>query len=457
MKYASSTRILRGHAIRVPYTVLRTFLACAAIGTIACSDSTIEPTPHPIKSFDAEGQAIEVARGSSKTMFFVIGRDIDFKGDVTLTVEGVPEGLRASFGPRSLKNPDVQSILTVTALPAAAAGTYRIVARAAGSQIDSKTRELDVTVTIPSIAISTSSLATVAQGDTVPITVSVTRAGGYSGPVSLFASGLPEGVTGKFDKTTLSADESSTVFRIAASLVAQPISKAIVINASGTGVDSKQSSIDLSVALSSTPRILLSTDPAAIFLTDSTLSGEVVLKVGRSGGYSGSVSFSLLGLPSGATAQFDPQTTSSSESRLKVSIPMGFPLGSSDMMVRASGSSVADVEQRIVLQVNAAPDYSLSLTDSSMTIAAGASGSNSLNIQKRGGLTDGGTITFMGYPSGITSSLPPTFTSSGSSALVAFTVTVASSVASGSYAGVIRVRSTSGQYERTVPLLITVP
>jgi hypothetical protein len=102
-------------------------------------------------------------------------------------------------------------------------------------------------------------------------------------------------------------------------------------------------------------------------------SAPVSLLVSALGSFAGSVALSCSGLPLGASCQFQPSNVVNPVSgnpvsaTLSVSTSSSTPLGASQITITASSSGGSDKAQTLVLTVGAAPDYSLAITNPSLT------------------------------------------------------------------------------------------
>ncbi len=100
----------------------------------------------------------------------------------------------------------------------------------------------------PDIAVAVGSSLSVVRGTSSSATITVTRIGGYSGTITLSASGVPTGVTTTFDPTTLvgTALTSSVTFTVSGAAVAT--TSTVTISASGNGVTAKSVQFTLTVS-----------------------------------------------------------------------------------------------------------------------------------------------------------------------------------------------------------------
>jgi uncharacterized membrane protein len=142
---------------------------------------------------------------------------------------------------------------------------------------------------------------------------------------------------------------------------------------------------------------------------------------------------------------------------LTVSVAASVAPGTYSLQVRATSGSLAKTAN-LSLTVTPPPDFTLSLNPTSLSVQQGSSGTTTLTITPQNGFT--GTVALSlvdgsGNPvSGISLS-PTSVTVSGSSPVnQTLTVSVAASVAPGTYS--LQVRATSGSLAKTANLSLTV-
>ena len=156
-----------------------------------------------------------------------------------------------------------------------------------------------------SLSASPSSL-TVTQGTSGNSTITVTPSGGFTGSVSLSTSALPSGVTASFGTNPTTG--TSVVTFTASSTATTGTTSVTITGTSGTL--SHTTSISLTVNATATPNFSLSASPSSLSVTQGT-SGNSTITVTPSGGFTGSVSLSNSALPSGVTASFGTNPTTS--------------------------------------------------------------------------------------------------------------------------------------------------
>jgi len=164
------------------------------------------------------------------------------------------------------------------------------------------------TTTTPSftLAPSASTLA-VTQSSSATDSVSVTDVDGFTGSVTLTASGLPSGVTATFGTNPTTG---SSVVTFTASGTATTGNSTVTITGT-SGSTTAQTTIALTVNPKVTKGFSLASSASSLTVKQSA-SGTDTITVTDIGGFTGSVSFIASGLPSGVTASFSPASSTTS-------------------------------------------------------------------------------------------------------------------------------------------------
>lgn len=165
------------------------------------------------------------------------------------------------------------------------------------------------------------SLASVPQGGATTLPVVITRAGGFTGPVTLTAENLPTGVTATFEPATATiasnARVSTMTLNASASATASATPTTIRIRASGNGVTSQAQDVALTVTAGTVAGFTATASPAAFTLTAGQTATST-LTVGRQGGFTGNVQFALQGAPTGVTATIAPNPVSGTTAAVSI-------------------------------------------------------------------------------------------------------------------------------------------
>jgi uncharacterized membrane protein len=179
--------------------------------------------------------------------------------------------------------------------------------------------------------------------------------------------------------------------------------------------------------------------------------------VAAANGFSGAVSLSVSGLPTGATGTFTPPSiTGSGTSTLNVTISGTTPTGSYTLTITGTSGALTH-SSTATLVVNAAPvpDFSLARSPASQTVTQGAGTSYTQTVTAANGFSGAVDLSVSGLPTGATGTFNPTsVTGSGTSTL---TVTTLGTTPTGSYT--LTITGTSGglTHSATATLVVNAP
>jgi Carbohydrate binding module (family 6) len=160
-----------------------------------------------------------------------------FNGTVTLAASGLPAGASASFNPASISGADGTSVLTVSTATTTPGGTYTItISGTSGTTVHSTT----VSLTVGQFSVDCSNNSqTVTAGSPATYNLVVSSSGGFSGTVSLDASGLPAGASASFSPASISGANGTSVVTVSTASTTPVGTYAITISGtSGTSVRS---------------------------------------------------------------------------------------------------------------------------------------------------------------------------------------------------------------------------
>ena len=270
-------------------------------------------------------------------------------------------------------------------------------------------------------------------------TITVNDQGGFTGSVSLAVSGLPSGVTASFSP---SSTTGTSVLTLTASSSAATGTTYVTVT--GTSGDVTASiTIPMTVfapgfALSAPPQLLISY---------VGLSGITAVTVNDQGGFTGNVSLAVSGLPSGVTALFSPNTTSTTSTLTLTSTSSAAPGMYQLTVTGTSGSLTASVA--VYLNV-LAPGFNLSDSPGSITLSPGASGGSTITVGPYSGFSGSVALSISGLPTGVTASFNPNPTTNTSS----LTLITSSTTPNATYN--LTITGTSGTLNSTTSLALTV-
>jgi hypothetical protein len=169
-----------------------------------------------------------------------------------------------------------------------------------------------------------------------------------------------------------------------------------------------------------TPDFSITATPASQTVTAGA-GTSYTATVAASGGFTGVVSFSVSGLPSGASASFNPTSvTGSGSSTLSVSTSTTTPAGTYTLTVTGtSGTLSHSTTVRLVVNpVGGVPDFTISVSPASLNVSRRNTGNYTVTIGAINGFTGTVSLSVSGLPSRVTASFSPaSVTGSGTSTL----------------------------------------
>ncbi len=199
------------------------------------------------------------------------------------------------------------------------------------------------------------------------------------------------------------------------------------------------------------PSIDVSASPSIRTVTQGETATFQVSVTGQY--YSGTVQLSLTGLPSGTTYSFNPtQDTPPFNSILTIVTSSSTPAGTHTLTIKGVGSGVSD-QTTIKLKVIQEASFTLSLSDPSLTIEQGDSGTTTITVNPISGYNKKVTLSLVSAPTGVTASFASNPITAGSSTTV--TIQVSESTTPGAHTLVFKGVGEDGK-EATTSLSLTV-
>ena len=332
-------------AYQPAYTATTGWDFTTGIGTVNAANlvNAWPTSTSPSFTLGASPSSLTIAQSANATSTITVTPKNGFSGTVTFSATGLPSGVTAAFNPTSSAT---SSSLTLTASSTAATGSTTVtITGTSGSLTASTTISLTITGTGgANFTLSASpNTLTVNKGAVGRSTITVTPTGGFTGSVSFSASGLPTGVTASFSPTS-----STTSSRLGLRVGTTAVAGTYAITVTGTsGSLTNTTSVSLTVAGSTGSGFTLSASPATLSITPGAAGGTSTIKVTPSGGFTGSVTFTISALPSGVTAAFNP-TSSTTSSVLTLTASSTAPAGRATLTVTGtSGTTIATVTLKL--------------------------------------------------------------------------------------------------------------
>lgn len=287
----------------------------------------------------------------------------------------------------------------------------------------------------------------VAIGNPTSYSLTLTATNGFSGTTNLNASGLPNGVTTSFNPPSISGSGTSQLTIATTSSVAPGTYPFTVTATSGSLTHSVSLTLDVTAAADFSLAITPSTQsvqPGSSTNYTATITAQ--------NGYTAATSFTVTGLPTGATAKFTPTAiTGSGSAQLAISTASTTAAGSYPLAIAASSGSFSH-SASATLVVSATADFAITATPSSRSIPAGASTIYTVNIAGQNGYSGVANLTAAGLPNGATATFNPASVNGTGSAQL--TVTTIGSTPAGTYP--LAITATSGSEVHTVNATLVV-
>lgn len=270
--------------------------------------------------------------GASTTYAIAVTPSGGFAGNVALSVSGLPAGTTAAFSPNPAGS---SSTLTVTTSASTPGGTSSLtISGVSGSLTRTATVSLTVTAQDYSFILEPGT-RTVVRGDGATYAITLTKINGFTGAVTYSIAGLPADTTYEISPNPATGDGGLFVL---AGGNAPGGTSVLTITGTSNGITHTATTlfnvnapVDFSAALSPTSRTVTQGQAAAYSLTVTPV-----------GGFTGSVTFSVTGLPSGAAAAFTPNPTTGT-SALSITTAANTPAGSYPLSFTAVSGALSHI------------------------------------------------------------------------------------------------------------------
>jgi hypothetical protein len=286
--------------------------------------------PQPSFTLSAGSKTFTLAPNQGGTDFISVNPVNGFNGNVTFTYSGFPSAVSTAVTPTSSTS-GTQLVAFVPTGTAASTSTVTVTGTS-GSLTASVTLTFVVSAPTASfnLSMAASSLSLpVNTGGTIG--VNVLPLNGFNSNVTFSISGLPANVTYAFSPTSSSTGTTLVLF-------AQP--GTVAGTTSTVTVTGTSGSLTASTTFS-----LIIPKPAGTFtLTTSTstlsvfpvLGGSLSVNVVPANGFTGTVTFSVSGVPSGTTATFNPASSTTGST---LTLTPGLFSGNGNYTITVTGTS----------------------------------------------------------------------------------------------------------------------
>src|SRR5262245_12257720 len=236
-------------------------------------------------------------------------------------------------------------------------------------------------------------------------TITVTPSGGFTGSVALsVTAGLPAGATASFSPASTTSTSTLTLVAGTAAAGTYPLT---VTGTSGTLTHTTT----VTLVVAGPPDFSLSASPASVTVPQGS-NGSTTITVAKVNGFNGSVSLSVSGLPTGVTAVFNPQSTTTT-STLTFTVDPTAAQASTNLTVTGTSGALTHTTG-VTLVVVPPADFSISALPTTVTAAQGTSNPTTITVTPVNGFNAAVGLSVSGLPAGATGSFSPNPTTTSS-------------------------------------------
>jgi cellulose 1,4-beta-cellobiosidase len=385
-------------------------------------------------SFSVFGSGTSVMQGATATTSITVLPVNNFSGAVALSISGLPTGVTASFSPASIANGSGTSALTFTAAAnATVPATPAMITVTGTSGTITKTTTFSLTVVgRPDFSVSASPASiSIAAGMNPTSTITVASLFGFTGSVSLSASGLPTGVNANFSPSSVNGSGTIVVNFTAQTSTPTGTTNISIVGTSGTLVHTA------TIALTVTgPDFTLSANPASLSVAQGK-SASSTITVTPGGGFNGNVALSASGLPTGVTASFAGNVVTFAASGTATT-------GIATVTITGTGGGFTRTTTISLGVTTGQPDFSLSANPTNVSVTQGGTATSTITVTAINGFNGAVTFAATGLPAGVTASFAGN--------VVMFTATTTATTGTAN----VTITGTSGALSHTVVIALTV-
>ena len=301
---------------------------------------------------------------------------------------------------------------------------------------------------------ATPTTQSVVRGNGVTYSVTTQVSSGTPKTVSLSVNGLPSGASGTFAPSSILAGQSST---LTVRTTASTPTGSFTLTIAGT-YKSPPTTHSTVVTLMVTAPVgndfAISAAPSSQSVTQGS-SAAYTVSTQVSSGSAQTVSLSVSGVPSGASAAFAPASvTAGASSTLTIGTTSTTAAGTFTLTITGMSSSAThSTTVGLTVSVVVADDFTITVTPSSQSVAQGASTTYAVATQVTSGSAQSITLSVAGVPAGGTASFNPATITAGASSTL--TIATTSGTTTGSFTLTITGAGTSATHAAAVALTVS--
>jgi hypothetical protein len=310
-------------------------------------------------------------------------------------------------------------------------------------------------VATPDFSISATPTGSVIPGTSTTYTVNVSAMAGFTGTVALSASGLPTGVTGTFNPTTIPGGGTSTLTVSAATTASAGDFSFNITGTSGT------------TTLTGAPGAISHSSTVTMAVNDFSLSGTPTTRKiapGNAGTFTiglawlkdfgQPVTLSIAGQPPLSQVSFSPGTiTQTSSSTLTITTDPSTALG--DYPLTITGTHASGAQRTVIVHLDLT-NFTASASPASQTTPQGGSTSYTVSLADVGGFGFSDPVTLSLDPATLPAGVQGTFSPNPIAGLGSSTLTVTTTNATPQGAATLTIKATDGNLVHSTSVGLTV-
>ena len=200
----------------------------------------------------------------------------------------------------------------------------------------------------------------------------------------------------------------------------------------------------------------LSASPASLSVAQGS-QGTSTITSTVTGGFDGAISLSASGQPSGVTVSFNPTSiTGAGSSTMTMTVASSTVAGAYNITVTGTSGSTVETTTVVLTVTGAAPNFTISASPASSSIARGKSGTSTITTAVSGSFNSAISLSSSGGGSGLTVSFSPSSIAAPGSGSSTMTVTVGSRAFRGSHTITVTGKGGGVTHSTTVTVTVTV-
>ena len=350
------------------------------------------------------------------------------------------------------------SRLTVETTTLTPAGNYTLVVTGTRTDYADWVHSWAITVRVNGFFVAPTPMAkSVVPGESTTFNIGIQSVGTFSSTVKLHTSGVPSGMNATVNPKSVLPPPSglaSSVLTIATAIsLSQGTYYLTVIGTSGSLTSSQSIAVNVG-------EFSVTAEPNSRTVAQGSSATYTVIGT-SSGDYSGTMTLAVSGVPAGVNYEFNPSSilippASSNSSTLNLNVSSNAAAATHTLTVTGTSGSRSH-STTVTLVIAATPDFSLTISPSSVTVRNGSSTTLTVYINSINQFSSPVTLTASIPPAtGATGSISPSSVTppTGGYATATLTITTAATAPAGS--GTVTVTGTSGTILHTATATLTI-